>query len=188
MRGAPSRADPERRRHVEELCDAAHDRDARDRAAFIAAACGADEAPRHEWKRRWRTRRQRGFLVTPMGEVASAQAGWGRSIASAIRSRAATWRSKCCHHLSRTIPIGSRDLRVRRHCEGYWVVRNNYIHHNHKGCIGSYSSHSILDSNEIAYNGWDQKIGESAHVTFRNCFVHDNDGARIWHDSSNRAD
>ena len=32
--------DPERRRRVEDLCDAALDRDARERAAFVAAACG----------------------------------------------------------------------------------------------------------------------------------------------------
>ena len=40
--------DPERRRRVEELCDAALDRDARERAAFVAAACGHDEALRRE--------------------------------------------------------------------------------------------------------------------------------------------
>ena len=32
--------DPERRRRVEDVCDAALDRDARERAAFVAAACG----------------------------------------------------------------------------------------------------------------------------------------------------
>ena len=32
--------DPERRRRIEEVCDAALDRDARERAAFVAAACG----------------------------------------------------------------------------------------------------------------------------------------------------
>ena len=40
--------DPERRRRVEDLCDAALDRDARERAAFVAAACGRDEALRQE--------------------------------------------------------------------------------------------------------------------------------------------
>ena len=32
--------DPDRRRRIEELCDAALDRDDRERAAFVAAACG----------------------------------------------------------------------------------------------------------------------------------------------------
>jgi hypothetical protein len=40
--------DPERRRRVEELCDQALDRDASERAAFVAAACGDDDALRRE--------------------------------------------------------------------------------------------------------------------------------------------
>ena len=40
--------DPARRRRVEELCDAALQREARERPAFVAAACEGDEALRQE--------------------------------------------------------------------------------------------------------------------------------------------
>ena len=36
--------DPERRRRIADVCEAALDRDPRERAAFVAAACGDDEA------------------------------------------------------------------------------------------------------------------------------------------------
>ena len=68
----------------------------------------------------------------------------------------------------------------------YTVVRNNYIHHNpYSGYMGVYSHNSTLDGNEIAYNGREQKIGESANVTVRNNFVHHNVGNGIWYDGSN---
>ena len=63
---------PERRRRVEELCDAALDHDARERAAFVAAACGADEALRHEVEALLvHAQTADRFLVTPMGQVAA---------------------------------------------------------------------------------------------------------------------
>jgi parallel beta-helix repeat protein len=66
------------------------------------------------------------------------------------------------------------------------LIRNNYIHHNYNGGYqGSYSSNSTLESNEIAYNGWEQKVMESANVTFRNNFVHHNEGPGIWYDANN---
>jgi len=40
--------DAERRRRVEHVCDAALDRDARERTMFVAAECGLDEALRQE--------------------------------------------------------------------------------------------------------------------------------------------
>src|SRR4249920_1592745 len=40
--------DPERRRRVENVCDAALVRDVRERATFVAAACGHDDALRRE--------------------------------------------------------------------------------------------------------------------------------------------
>ena len=40
--------DLERRRRIEDLCDAALDRDAAERAAFVAAACGQDEVLRRD--------------------------------------------------------------------------------------------------------------------------------------------
>src|SRR5204862_8246027 len=57
----------------------------------------------------------------------------------------------------------------------YSIIRNNYIHHNyHAGYMGDFSSNSTLEGNEIAYNGWEQKVMQSANVTFRNNFVHHN--------------
>ena len=64
--------DPERRRRVEELCDAALDRDARERAAFVAAACGHDEALRQEVEALLaHAQTAEGFLAAPIGEVAA---------------------------------------------------------------------------------------------------------------------
>jgi parallel beta-helix repeat protein len=66
------------------------------------------------------------------------------------------------------------------------VVRNNHIHHNTDGgYLGSFAHNSLLENNEIAYNGWEQKVGESNNVTFRNSFVHHNAGDGIWYDGNN---
>jgi len=51
--------DAERRRRVEHVCDAALDRDPRERAAFVVAASGGDGALVRRWRRCWRTRRAR---------------------------------------------------------------------------------------------------------------------------------
>jgi parallel beta-helix repeat protein len=77
-----------------------------------------------------------------------------------------------------------------------FTIRNNYIHHN----VGNASSsnaaargggyqviradNTTFDSNEIAYNGPEQKVGQSANVTFRNNFVHHNAYAGIWYDTN----
>jgi parallel beta-helix repeat protein len=67
-----------------------------------------------------------------------------------------------------------------------FVVMNNYIHHNTDGgYLGTYSHNARLEGNEIAYNGREQKVGESANVTFRSNFVHHNAGDGIWFDSNN---
>ena len=77
-----------------------------------------------------------------------------------------------------------------------FIVRNNYIHHNvgnasssnpgerGGGYMGARAQNTILENNEIAYNGPEQKIGESANVTFRNNFVHHNMGDGIWYDGN----
>ena len=77
------------------------------------------------------------------------------------------------------------------------IIRNNHIHHNVDnssssnpaerggGYVGYYARNSILDSNEIAYNGMEQKVMESVDVTFRNNFVHHNVGDGIWYDGGN---
>ena len=64
--------DPERRRRVEDLCDAALDRDVRERAAFVAAACGHDEALRREVEALLaHAQTAERFLEAPIGEVAA---------------------------------------------------------------------------------------------------------------------
>jgi hypothetical protein len=64
--------DRERRRRVEELCDAALDRDARERAAFVADACGPDEALRQEVEALLaHAQTAEGFLAVPIAEVAA---------------------------------------------------------------------------------------------------------------------
>jgi Tol biopolymer transport system component len=64
--------DLERRRRVEEVCDAALDHDARERAAFVASACGLDVALRGEVEALLaHAERAEGFLAAPIGEVAA---------------------------------------------------------------------------------------------------------------------
>jgi parallel beta-helix repeat protein len=67
------------------------------------------------------------------------------------------------------------------------LIRNNYIHHNNFGGYGGQLAHNAtIESNEIAYNAGDQKLGQSANVTVRNNFIHHNTGgAGIWFDSNN---
>ena len=64
--------DPERRRRVEALRDAALDRDARERAEFVAVACGRDEALRQEVEALLaHAQAAERFLEAPIGEVAA---------------------------------------------------------------------------------------------------------------------
>jgi eukaryotic-like serine/threonine-protein kinase len=64
--------DPARRKRVEEVCDAALDRDAGERAAFVAAACGHDQALRQEVEALLaHAQTAEGFLAAPIGAVAA---------------------------------------------------------------------------------------------------------------------
>ena len=77
------------------------------------------------------------------------------------------------------------------------TIRNNYIHHNYGdpssndaalrggGYGGYFSSNTTFENNEIAYNGKEQKVMDSQNVTFRNNFVHHNQGDGIWYDGGN---
>ena len=77
-----------------------------------------------------------------------------------------------------------------------FTIRNNYIHHNvgnpsasspaerGGGYVGNSAHNTTFDSNEIAYNGPEQKVVHSANVTFRNNFVHHNLRDGIWYDTS----
>jgi Tol biopolymer transport system component len=64
--------DLERRRRVEQLCDAALDHDVRERAAFVAGACGPDAGLRKEVEALLAyAEKAETFLATPIGEVAA---------------------------------------------------------------------------------------------------------------------
>jgi Tol biopolymer transport system component len=66
----------ERRRRVEHVCDAALDRDPRDRAAFVVAACGGDEALRREAEALLaHAQTADGFLAAPIGALAAGVLG-----------------------------------------------------------------------------------------------------------------
>ena len=64
--------DPDRQRRIEELCDAALDRDDRERAAFVAAACGTDSGLRKEVESLLaHAHKAEGFLATRVAELAA---------------------------------------------------------------------------------------------------------------------
>ena len=64
--------DRDRRQRIEDLCDAALDRDVSDRAAFVAAACGDDHALRREVETLLaHAANADRFLTTPLGAVAA---------------------------------------------------------------------------------------------------------------------
>src|SRR4030095_3556185 len=64
--------DPERRQRVEDLCDAALDRDERERATFVAAACGDDAGLRREVELLLaNAHKAEGFLVTRVDDLAA---------------------------------------------------------------------------------------------------------------------
>ena len=77
------------------------------------------------------------------------------------------------------------------------VVSNNLIHHNvgdltspiasqnGGGYIVYRSANVLFVNNEIAYNGPEQKVTETANVTFRDNYVHHNIGNGIWYDGDN---
>ena len=64
--------DAERRRRVDDVCVAALERDEPERASFVAAACGGDDALRQEVEALLaHAQAAENFLVTPVGEVAA---------------------------------------------------------------------------------------------------------------------
>ena len=122
--------DPRHRQRIEDLCDAALDRSADERAAFVTAACGNDDALRQEVESLLaHAHKAEGFLATPVGELAaqimideqgeslvgrrigsheilcsSARAGWATCIVPAIPSWAARSPSRSCHTDSNQFP------------------------------------------------------------------------------------
>jgi parallel beta-helix repeat protein len=81
------------------------------------------------------------------------------------------------------------------------TIRYNYIHHNVSstptasrpaerggGYLCQRCDNSVLEGNEIAYNGMEQKVANhSANVVFRNNFVHHNLADGIWYDTNPNA-
>jgi hypothetical protein len=64
--------DLERRRRIEDLCDAALERSADERAAFVAAVCGSDDALRSEVESLLaHAQKAEGFLAMPVGQLAA---------------------------------------------------------------------------------------------------------------------
>ena len=64
--------DPEYRQRIDDLCDAALERPEAERAAFVAAACGDDEALRREVEALLaHAPDAERFLATPLGDVAA---------------------------------------------------------------------------------------------------------------------
>ena len=64
--------DPERQRRVEDLCDAALDRDGPERVSFVAVACGDDDALRREVESLLaHAQKAESFLATPVAELAA---------------------------------------------------------------------------------------------------------------------
>ena len=83
--------DAERRRRVEHVCDAALDRDPRDRAAFVVAACGGDEALHQEVAALLaHAQAAEGFLAAPIGAVAAHVLGEA-SVASLLGRQVGTY-------------------------------------------------------------------------------------------------
>lgn len=63
------------------------------------------------------------------------------------------------------------------------VMTSNYVHHNTRGGYGIYHSlNPVVEGNEFAYNGGDQKAIDSWNVTFRNNFSHHNSATGFWCD------
>jgi hypothetical protein len=72
------------------------------------------------------------------------------------------------------------------------LVRGNYVHHNTSVGIGGYkTTDSVVESNEVAYNGsgssgnGGSKWVGSSNLTIRNNYFHDNNYAGIWLDTDN---
>lgn len=74
------------------------------------------------------------------------------------------------------------------------TLRNNVIHHNGQGIpgLGNYSIYAtqtngpgsveLIENNEIAYGGGEQKAINSSAITWRDNWIHHNDGNGIWND------
>jgi hypothetical protein len=66
------------------------------------------------------------------------------------------------------------------------TVRYNHIHHNTVGGYSAYQAVNItFESNEIAYNGSEQKLVATTNGVFRNNWVHHNAVDGIWFDAEN---
>jgi hypothetical protein len=77
--------------------------------------------------------------------------------------------------------------------EGGSLISGNYIHHNSlMGLYGYQASNSIVENNEIAFNGTlgtpynaGSKLVGTTNVTIRNNYFHDDNNNEIWFDTNN---
>jgi parallel beta-helix repeat protein len=78
------------------------------------------------------------------------------------------------------------------------VIRRNWIHHNVGPNVGSTnpaergggytannSKNALFEGNEISFNGPEQKVTQTANVTFRGNYLHHNLESGIWYDGDN---
>jgi hypothetical protein len=75
------------------------------------------------------------------------------------------------------------------------VLQGNYIHHNGRyGFVGGFLADVLCEGNEIAYNNTGDysfgdaggsKVVKSSNVTFRDNYVHHNNGNGLWADTDN---
>jgi hypothetical protein len=80
-------------------------------------------------------------------------------------------------------------------CGGGTILRNNYIHHNGRyGAVGGFTNDLLWEGNEISYNNTKDydfgdagasKVVKSSNVTFRDNYVHHNNGNGLWADTDN---
>jgi len=85
--------DPQRRRRIEEVCDAALDRDAHERPAFVAAACAGDETLRSEVEALLaHAQSAEAFLAASVGDVAMDVMGEAPPMASLVGQQIGSYR------------------------------------------------------------------------------------------------
>jgi hypothetical protein len=87
------------------------------------------------------------------------------------------------------------NARIGVRLGGGTVLRRNYVHHNGQyGVVGGFVDDVLWEGNEISYNNTENygfgdaggtKVVKSSNVTFRDNYVHHNNGNGLWADTDN---
>jgi Right handed beta helix region len=87
------------------------------------------------------------------------------------------------------------NARIGIRLGGGSVVRRNYVHHNGQyGIVGGFVDDVLWEGNEISFNNTENygfgdagatKLVKSSDVTFRDNYVHHNNGNGLWADTDN---